>query len=171
MIIEVEKLIGQTIRVKKDLRLGLQWRPLEDAMYVESVLLDVTVTAWKDYVTVNGSFATTLLVTCDRSLKRFKYFVDGTIDLEFRQSSELNEKSEVELKDDDLNISFHQGFIDLADVANQAVTLALPMKMLSPEQGDEFSASFGKEDKEDDVDERFAILKQIKERMNKKGSN
>lgn len=168
MIIEVNKLIGQTFRLRKQVRMGSRWEPREGCIYAAPIDFTADFSVGEQTVTAKGNFSTRLLATCDRSLRRFYVDVSGAIDHEFAHGSELNRKSEVELRDEELNVSFHLGEIDFSHVLNELVLLALPMKLLSPEQEAEFSVTFGTSD-DDGVDERFAILKEVKERILKSG--
>jgi uncharacterized metal-binding protein YceD (DUF177 family) len=167
MIIEVNKLIGHKLRVMKQIPVGLRWKPRDGAIYAETISADLRISATEYEVSLTGSFATDLLATCDRTLRRFTLPVSGEIDLKFRSNTELNKKSEVELDSEDLNVSFHSGTINLIQVLNEAVLLELPMKVLSPDVDEEFSASFGV-DEEEQIDERFSVLLEMQERMKKR---
>jgi uncharacterized metal-binding protein YceD (DUF177 family) len=164
MIIEVNKLIGKTLRVVKAIPLCSEWEPREGSIYCSPIAVDLTIEVRANNVIIQGSFLADLLSSCDRTLRRFVLPVNGKIELEFRSSNELNKKSEVELGEGDLNVSFHQGSINLVEVVNEAVLLEMPMKVLSPDATEEFSAKFGTSE-EDRIDERFSVLMKVKERF------
>jgi len=164
MNFDVNSVIGQTLKIAKSIALSAGLMPREGTIYACPADVDLNVRIQPDKVTVAGTFSATVLATCDRSLQRFYQKVDGSLDLEFLKDDWDIENAELELDSEDLNVDFHQGSIDIGRIVHEQIALSMPMKMLKPGLPDTFTATFGQQS-EDDVDERFQILKELKNRM------
>ena len=123
-------------------------------------------------VVLNGNAQTRLLLGCSRCLERFPYDVDHSFSLEYRPLSEINDRGEIELAADELDVEFFsEGTIDLKDVAMGQVAEQIPFKPLCHEQCGGLCPNCGVNLNESNcdcaneaVDPRLAVLKDLLEK-------
>ena len=172
MIIEVNKLLNQTLRIAKPVRMGGGRRPLEGVSYAGPVDIDFTLVGKKRDVKLTGTFSTRLMLTCHRCVARFEHQLEQELDLLFIPRDSMPDEIDVELADKDMKIASYLDVIDLAQVIDEQVALALPMKILCdenckglcPQCGTDLNKSACNCTKEV-VDDRLLVLKDIKEKM------
>ncbi|MCG8377382.1 MAG: DUF177 domain-containing protein [Chlorobiales bacterium] len=147
-------------------------RPLEDVAYAEPVAIDFYLTSKGEKFRLTGSFKANLKCNCSRCLSIFDNEVSEEIDLVFVPRDVMAVKEEVELDKNDLNVAAYIDSIDLRQVIDEQVILALPMKLICSDDcsgdlvGDSDSKEVG-----DEIDERLVVLKDIKERLLKKNES
>ncbi|HUX07965.1 MAG TPA: DUF177 domain-containing protein [Acidobacteriota bacterium] len=172
MIIEVNKLLNQKLRIARPIPMGGQRRPLDEVSYAGPVDVDFTLVGKDRDVKLTGTFSTRLMLTCYRCLARFEHVVEQELDLLFIPRDSMPDEIDVELADEDMNIASYLEVIDLAQVIDEQVVLALPMKILCDENCrgicpkcgadlNKITCSCGTEA----VDDRLLVLKDIKEKM------
>jgi len=80
-------------------------------------------------VRIRGRYAVEMASPCDRCLKRAQFPLEGTFDLYYRPTSWIAHEEEVEIDDGEVEIAFYEGGgIELEDVLQEQVLLALPMQ-------------------------------------------
>jgi len=102
---------------------------------ISPVLLTGDVTKDAQKVRLVGRVKATLELDCSRCLEPFPVQIDAPVDVLFLPAdavaSKPSDDDELEVKDDDLNVSFYKDDqIDLGDVIREQFYLALPMKPL-----------------------------------------
>jgi uncharacterized protein len=104
----------------------------DDYTVVTPVAFAATVTRAKERVTIAGTAATTLQLTCSRCLDGFQVPVEAAFDLRYLPVDEAPAVgAEVEVADEDINTAYYRdGRIDLAELVHEQLYLALPMKPL-----------------------------------------
>ncbi len=116
----------------------------DDFRVAEPVHLSLVFAKHGNRVAVTGHLTASLEVPCSRCLEPFRVPVDAKIDLMYypatdplataapaRTSPKQSEDDGVEVKEDDLGVSFYTGdFIDLEQIMREQFYLAMPMKPL-----------------------------------------
>ncbi len=100
---------------------------------------DVHLQRTEKRVMVSGSFSVTVVNVCDRCLKQFEQAVTGTfaVDLELLEEGLPAEKVDMDhfCHEGEMDMDFLQGrMVDIVDILQQQVYLAMPMKKLCAEQ-------------------------------------
>ena len=172
MIIEVNKLVNQTLRIARPIAMGAGRQPAEGVNYAKPVDVDFTVTVKDGELKLVGRFSTVLMETCHRCLARFEKRLDQEVDLLFIPRERMPDEIDVELADEDMNIASYVDTVDLAQVIDEQVALALPMKILCSEECRGICPTCGKELNQgkcdcgvERVDERLLVLRDIKRKM------
>jgi uncharacterized protein len=82
-------------------------------------------------IRIRGHLGTRLKASCDRCLGPVEIPVARDFDLFYRPMKAIAREEEVEIPEDELEVGFFSGDgIALANVVNEQVTLALPMKVV-----------------------------------------
>jgi uncharacterized protein len=134
--------------------------------------LNLRATRTDDRVKLAGKLGTVVSFECDRCLAPLSMPVEETFDLVYVPP--LGTGEEHELGENDLLMGFYQnGIIDVDDLVREQIELALPMARLCNEaclglcQGCGANLNLGKCGcSENQVDPRWAALKQIKSKLN-----
>ena len=168
MIIELHKLTNRTLRIARAIAMGRRHQPADGCFYASPVDVDLLLTGSDEKFKLRGRIAAKLLCRSHRSLKTFELDVDENIDMLLIPHDEMHRESEVELEREDMNVSAYVGEIDLCDIIDEQVNLALPMRLISPDEQEEPELSYSTRKEDDEViDSRLLVLKDIKERMMK----
>ena len=172
MIIEVKKLLNQSLHVARSIPMGGECRPAEGASYARPVQVDFDLILKDRDVKLAGRFSTQLLLTCHRCLARFEMPLELKLDLVFIPRDHMPHEVDVELAGEDMIIASYLDVIDLAQVIDEQVALALPMKFLCDKDCKGICSTCGKARNEDPCgcderrpDERLLVLQEIKEKM------
>ena len=132
MIIDIDRLPKEGIKISKNFEFLPEEMIEEDAVFLLPLHADVTVRKSGEEVFVKGKIETLLSFVCSRCLVPFELPVDSAFDLVY-----LPEELEVareELDSDDLDISFYYSRkIDLREVVLEQLNLAFPVKPLCSE--------------------------------------
>lgn len=175
MIIELNDLLTQTVRIARSIPMSGDRHPVEGVTYARPVAVDVTITGGEQQFGLTGRFATQLLCSCDRCLELYEVALDEAIETIFIPRSRMAKQVEVELEKNELNVASYVDSIDICQVIDEQVILALPMKRLCRENCAGLCSRCGKNlnhgpcgctDKR--VDERLLVLQEIKERLLKR---
>jgi len=172
MIIEVNKLLNQTLRITRSLVRSGEYRLTEGVKYAGPVDIDFTLTEKEGDLKIVGRFSTDLSISCDRCLASYEVPLEQEVDLLFIPRDHMPDEIDVELADEDMKIASYRNTIDLSQVIDEQVVLSLPMKNLCSEDCRGLCPRCGKNLNEGDcgcveerVDERLLVLKEIKEKM------
>jgi uncharacterized protein len=172
MIIEVNKLLNQTLRVARSIPMGGGRRPAEGVTYAEPVEVDFNLVGKEHDVKLEGRFSTRLMLTCHRCLVVFERRLEQEVDLLFIPRDEMPDQIDVELADEEMNIASYLDVIDLAQVIEEQVALALPMKILCDDECKGICPHCGINLNRGEckcegkpLDDRLLVLKDIKEKM------
>lgn len=172
MIIELNNLLNQTVRFTKTIPMAGARRPSEGVVYSKPVELDVTVIGKDRDFKLLGEFSTVLSVSCHRCLRSFELPIRQKLDLVFIPRDQMPHKLDVELADKDMNIASYKDSIDLCQIVDEQVVLALPMKSLCSEDCKGLCPHCGKNLNESSCtcekvscDPRLVALKEIKVKL------
>lgn len=129
MIIDIDRLPREGIKISRNFELLLDEIIEEDAVFLLPVHADISVKKVGEEVFVKGKIKTLLSFVCSRCLVPFEFPVDSHFDLVY-----LPEELEVareELSNDDLVTSFYYSRkIDLKEVVLEQINLTFPFKPL-----------------------------------------
>jgi uncharacterized protein len=132
MIVDIDRLPREGLRISKDFDLLHDEIIEEDAVFLLPLHADITVKKVGEEVYVKGKIQTLLSFVCSRCLVPFEFPVDSAFDLVYLP--EELEMAKEELDSDDLNISFYYSRkIDLREVALEQLNLTFPVKPLCSE--------------------------------------
>jgi uncharacterized protein len=172
MIIEVNKLVNQALHVEQPVSMGKGREPVEGVSYVRDVDVDFTLLAKGKEVKLAGTFSAGLKLTCHRCLGEYELALEQDLDLVFIPREEMPGEVDVELADEDMNVASYIDVIDLAQIIDEQVALALPMKLLCSEDCKGICSQCGQnlnegacQCRDERVDARLLVLKDIKEKM------
>lgn len=173
MIIEIEKLTSQNTRIAKELRITEGQEQFSDSVVLNKVQVDVLLQGKPgEKFTLKGEFNANLTCTCVKCLKEFELDLDREVDLQFMPLAKMDSDLELQLEEEDLNVSAYEDTIDLIQIVEEQVMLAMPMRVICSEDCAGLCSGCGKESEQctcepdtDTVDERLLVLKDIKARM------
>lgn len=172
MIIELNKLTNKKLRIARAIPMGSGRHPVQGCSYAAPVEFDAMLTGKEKEFKLVGSFKASLMLTCDRCLSNFERVVDENLDLIFIPRAEMEGEPEVELTKDDMNVASYIDNIDLCQVIDEQLVLALPMKILCSENCPGLCPRCGKnlargpcDCVDNRVDERLIVLMDVKRRM------
>jgi len=132
MIVDIDRLPREGLKISKDFELLHDEIIEEDAVFLLPLHADITVKKVGEEVYVKGKIQTLLSFVCSRCLVPFEFPVDSAFDLVYLP--EELEMAKEELDSDDLNISFYYSRkIDLREVALEQLNLTFPVKPLCSE--------------------------------------
>ena len=168
MIIELNKLTNRTLRIARAIPMGRGHQPTDGCFYASPVDVDLLLVGSDEKFTLRGRITAKLLCRSHRSLRTFEHSVNEKIDILLIPHDVMHREDEVELEREDLNVSAYVDSIDLCDIIDEQVNLALPMKLVSPDEQEQPELSYTtQKEGEEQVDSRLLVLKDIKERMMK----
>jgi uncharacterized protein len=113
-----------------------QWRPEELGEVVAGFNGPVCVDIWLDkqedgLIQANGEFSADLKLSCGRCLEDFDQKIQGRLNLVFLPQPMEADSDELELTDEDMEVSFYDGGeIDLSEALRDELALSLPMAPL-----------------------------------------
>ena len=173
MIIELNNLTSQNTRIRRELPVGGERGQLNDSVVLNRVEVDLLLQGRPgENFTLKGNFKANLTCTCVKCLKEFGLDLDREIDVLFIPMKDMDSDIELELEEKDLNVSAYTETIDLFQIVEEQVVLALPMRITCSEECVGLCSGCGKEADHctcepdtETVDERLLVLKEIKERM------
>lgn len=172
MIIELNKLINKKLRIARAIPMGSDRHPVQGCSYAAPVELDAILTGKEKEFKLQGSIKAHLMLTCDRCLTTFEQDIEDTLDLVFIPRTEMEGEPEVELTKDDLNVASYIDSIDLCQVIDEQLILALPMKILCSDNCPGLCPQCGKNlskgscsCSDDRVDDRLIVLMDVKKRL------
>jgi uncharacterized protein len=129
MIIDVDKLPKEGLRISREFEFFSSDLVDEDAVFLEPVRAELTIKKIGEEIFVKGKVATRLSFVCSRCLSPFEYPIDSRFDLVFLPE-ELNVVKD-ELEEKDIDKFFYSGCkIDIEDLVLEQLNLAFPAKPL-----------------------------------------
>ncbi len=129
MIVDVDRLPREGLKISKNFELLLDEIIEEDAVFLLPVHADISVKKIGEEVFVKGKIKTLLSFVCSRCLVPFEFPVDSHFDLVYLP--EELEMAKDELSSDDLLTSFYYSRkIDLKEVVLEQLNLTFPVKPL-----------------------------------------
>jgi uncharacterized protein len=130
MIIELTKIKSEGLHIERVFKSDDIVLHAEEAEIKEPVSIDIWIKKINKRFRFRGSLKSSINMQCARCLLSFKLPVSTTFDLIYAPHQKLSE-GEIELKQDDMNISFLlQEQIDLKDIIREQILLIIPMKPL-----------------------------------------
>lgn len=160
---------------KKDLNLEFPTDELSNMQeeFFGNIQLKGIITKIGNRYTFVGNAVCSSKLICDRSLKEFEQIIDSEISMNFLADTNLFMLAGDDKISPNNEIIIHEDTrkIDITDEVLEQLAVALPMKRISPEYEDkeideifpEISDKISKEEKkENDVDDRWSALKNIK---------
>lgn len=177
MFLAIRDLEQKALRFQQSLKPGAI--PF-DSDLVQTTALEANGTAeWlesTEEIRVAGSLQVSFQIECDRCLEPFPVLIHENFDLIHRSESDVPDKAEIALKASESNIGFYQGQgLELNDILHEQVVLALPLQRLCREDCLGICPACGQNRNltpcqcaEAKVDERWAALRNIESKLNKK---
>jgi uncharacterized protein len=134
MIIKLHD-IEESLTVKGTLDGSRYKRPEDVDLGFESpIAYELTVSKTGNDVHVSGPVHCSLRLSCDRCLEAFSFPVSAYLDIELAPKGNAEETSELELKNEDLNLYTYEGDeLELDPYVFEEVMLAVPIKALCDE--------------------------------------
>ena len=146
-----------------------------DCSLTENVKIKGRLTRINKEVFFAGELQTLLQVICTRCLKSFSLQIKNKIQVHFvPQVKDPLSGREVELKETDIEKEIYQeGRIDLRDLVRDQVLLDVPLICLCQDDckgictvcGNDFNANHCECKNEEEIDSRFAVLKNLKDKL------
>ena len=144
----------------------------EDGHQIGQCELNLRATRVDDKVELIGSVTVVVAFECDRCLTNLSIPVEASFDLLYVPP--LGSAEEHELGENDLSLGFYQeGVINVDDLTREQIELALPMARICSESCRGLCAKCGANlnlgdctCREDQVDARWAVLKELKSKLN-----
>ncbi len=142
-----------------------------DFKIVKDVAINCTLTRCDEVIYLNGQTFTSVELTCSRCLDNFTDEISTEFSVEYLpEKGESSDKEKLELIESDLNISYYAGDkIDILPTVRDQILLSISIKPLCKENCLGLCPHCGQNlniikcnCKEDDIDERLAVLKKIK---------
>ena len=142
-----------------------------DFKIVKDVTMNCTLTRCDGDIYLNGKFLTVVELTCSRCIDNFTDEISAEFSAEYLpEKGESSNKEELELMESDLNVSYYTGdSIDILPTVRDQILLSISIKPLCKENCLGLCPHCGQNlniskcnCKEDDIDERLAVLKKIK---------
>ena len=173
MVIELNKLLNQTVRLEQAVAMGGERHPMDGVGYREPVAIDLVLTGKDRDFKLEGSFRASLTLTCHRCLRSFEHTLERKIDLVFIPRDRMPAgEVDVELADKDMNVASYLDTLDLRQVIDEQVVLVLPMKILCSDDCKGLCQVCGRDLNEGPcdcpdgrVDDRLLVLKEIKKKL------
>jgi uncharacterized protein len=129
MIVDVDRLPREGLKISKNFELLLDEIIEEDAVFLLPVHADISIKKVGEEIFVKGKIETLLSFVCSRCLVPFEFPVDSRFDLVYLP--EEFEEAKEELSGDDLLASFYYSRkIDLKEVVLEQLNLTFPIKPL-----------------------------------------
>jgi len=138
---------------------------------VKDVTINCTLTKCDEVIYLNGQTSTSVELTCSRCLDNFTDEIVAEFSVEYLpEKGESSGKEDLELMESDLNVSYYTGdSIDILPTVRDQILLSIFIKHLCKENCFGLCPHCGQNlniskcnCKEDDIDERLAVLKKIK---------
>ena len=129
MIIEIERIPEEGLKVSRDFEFTCDELVEENTVFLEPVHVEGTVRRVGDEVLIRGRITTRLNFVCCRCLTPFEFPVDSVFDLIFLPD-ELDDAKE-QLDTEDVDMLFYQKrSIDLENVVLEQLNLTFPLRPL-----------------------------------------
>jgi uncharacterized protein len=129
MIIDVDKLPKEGLRISREFEFFSVDLVDEDAVFLEPVRAELNIKRIGEEIFVKGKVTTRVSFVCSRCLAPFEYPIDSRFDLVFLPE-ELHEVKD-ELEEKDINKFFYSGCkIDIEELVLEQLNLAFPAKPL-----------------------------------------
>ena len=129
MIIEIERIPEEGLKVSRDFEFTCDELVEENAVFLEPVHVDGTIRRVGEEVLIKGQINARLNLICCRCLAPFEFPVDSVFDLIFLPE-ELEDPKE-QLENEDMNRLFYQNpSIDLEDIILEQLNLTFPLRPL-----------------------------------------
>ena len=130
-------------------------------------------------ILIKGSVSGYVRLQCSRCLTSYRYKIEEKIFVELRPFSDTEEREEMELASDDLDVEFFRGdSLDLVHFIEEQVRLALPMKPLCSRECGGLCPSCGEAIGSDactcdveSIDPRWEVLESLRDSDRDKGES
>ena len=100
----------------------------DDVKLYEPVYITITIRKSSKELFIKGKVKTCLELECSRCLENFLFYVNEQFEAYYIHKDQKSDKEEMELKKDDMDVSFFEGdSIDLTDVIREQILLTVPM--------------------------------------------
>jgi uncharacterized protein len=129
MIIDIDRLPKEGMKISKDFEFFSETLVEEDAVFLEPVHGELTITKIGEEIFIKGKITTRLSFVCSRCLAPFEFPVDSNFDLVYlpEEFEDLKER----LEDEDVNKMFYYSSkIDIQEVVLEQLNLVFPPKPL-----------------------------------------
>ena len=129
MIIDVDKLPKEGLRISREFEFFSVDLVDEDAVFLEPVRAELNIKKMGEEIFVKGKVTTRLSFVCSRCLVPFEYPINSKFDMVFLPE-ELNDVKD-ELEEEDINKFFYSGCkVDIEELVLEQLNLAFPAKPL-----------------------------------------
>lgn len=132
MIIEIERIPEEGLKVSKDFEFACDDLVEENTVFLEPVHVEGTIHKLGEEVLVKGQISTRLNFVCCRCLTPFEFPVDSVFDLIFLPEDFEDPKEQLD-KEDMSKVFYQKRSIDLEDVILEQLNLTFPMRPLCSE--------------------------------------
>jgi len=135
MVIRLSEIEDSTVLKGKMDGSSLQRAEDNDFRFAGPVNYALNIRKYDDRIQIKGTVGFVLTLICGRCLEDFEYPVQTNLDIELEPKASLSDVSELELKNDDLNVYYYEGDeIDLDPFVYDEVMLNIPMKPVCREE-------------------------------------
>jgi uncharacterized protein len=132
MIIEVDKLPKEGLKISKDFTFYNVDLIEEEAVFLEPVHADMTIKKTGEEILIKGKIKTRLSVICSRCLAAFEFPIDSKFDLAYHP--EEDDVLKEQLEGEDIEKFFYSSQkIDLKEIILEQLNLSFPFKPLCSE--------------------------------------
>ncbi len=132
MIIEVDKLPKEGLKVSKDFTFYSVDLVEEEAVFLEPVHAEMTIKKTGEEILIKGRIKACLSVICSRCLVPFEFPIDSKFDLAYRP--EEYDMLKEQLEGEEIDRLFYLGQkIDLKEIILEQLNLSFPFKLLCSE--------------------------------------
>jgi uncharacterized protein len=132
MIIDIERLPKEGLKVCKDYDFLSSELVEESAVFLEPAHVDLTVRRVGEEISIKGRITTRISFNCSRCLNPFEFPIDSHFDLVYLPEELFEMKDELESEDMDRFFYFNQK-IDLKEIVLEQLNLTFPVKPLCSE--------------------------------------
>jgi uncharacterized protein len=175
VIIEIERLTTEPLRVEHIYGIGALRSKHEDAALEQPVAADFVLTHEEKDLHVTGTLQTAIRYQCSRCLKEFLSPLDASFDLLYLPQADWKKDEEIELKYEDMEVGYYDGIsLDVDLMVLEQIELAMPMKFVCHAGCKGLCPSCGADlnegsclCKNESKDSRLTVLQDFRNRMNK----
>ena len=177
MFIEVQDLKHEALHFRHVFPIGEIKFTHEDAALSEPVVADFVLTHKDLDLRIDGTVQTSIRFRCSRCTKEFSRPFSANYDLTYLpQPKWTNEKAEIELKYDDMEVAYYNGIaLDVNLIILEQIELAMPMKFVCREDCRGLCYNCGADlnegdclCKKEETDSRLSVLLEFKQKKKDK---
>ena len=176
MYIDLKEITPKGLHISREVNLSFPSSMEEEVEILNSCLVELKVTPIGTKYRIVGSISLKVRLQCSRCLEKYPFNLSSKLDLLYLPIEEMPSEAEVEFEDKAANVTYYrEDKIELLELLQEQVLLALPMKPICSEDCKGFCPSCGTnlnvsscECKAVSIDPRLEKLKKIKELFNPK---